>query len=207
MENLISQRPVNYEGVESLWWVTTDRGAFGGPLRDWANGRDSFLSRVKERKLVIQAGGNCGMYARFYANYFEQVYSFEPSGVNFLCLERNCQGKKYHLYPAALGERSGKATLTQPKKRFKNTGAYQVIENPNGDIPVISIDSLRLNRCDLIHLDIEGFEPNALRGAKETILKYKPVIILEAGHGAEVIEEIGYRVAEKLDMDWIFVYE
>lgn len=207
MENLISQRPVNYEGIDTLWWVTTDRSAFNGPLRDWVNGKDSFLKYVKEKKLVIQAGGNCGMYARFYGNYFEEVYSFEPSNVNFLCLERNCQGKKYHLYPVAVGEQSGNGMLTMPKRRFKNTGVYQVIEKSDGDIPIISIDSLRLDRCDLIHFDIEGFEPHALRGARETIEKYKPVIILEAGHGAEVIISLGYRLVEKLDMDWIFIYE
>lgn len=207
MENLISERQVNHEGVDKLWWVTTDRSAFNGPLRDWINGKDYFLKYVKEKKLVVQAGGNCGMYARFYGNYFEEIYSFEPTSVNFLCLERNCRGKKYHLYPVALGESKGMATLTQPKKRFKNTGAYQVIANTDGDIPMITVDSLHLSRCDLIHFDIEGFESYALRGAIDTIKKYKPVIILEAGHGAEVIEPLGYHLKEKLDMDWIFIYE
>lgn len=207
MENLISKRPIDYEGIDELWWVTTDRAAFSGPLRDWVNGKDKFLGNVKEKKLVVQAGGNCGMYARFYGNYFEEVYSFEPSPVNFLCLERNCQGKKYHLYPVALGEKSGNCVITLPKRRFKNTGVYQVIERDDGNIPIISIDSLRLNRCDLIHLDIEGFEPHALRGAAQTIEKYRPVIILEAGHGAEVIETMNYKLLEKLDMDWIYIYE
>jgi hypothetical protein len=41
------------------------------------------------------------------------------------------------------------------------------------------IDDLNLERCDLIHLDIEGFELHALKGAVNTIQTCRPIIALE----------------------------
>jgi hypothetical protein len=41
---------------------------------------------------------------------------------------------------------------------------------------------LKLDHCDLIQLDIEGYEMFALRGAKETIKKFHPLICIEYVH-------------------------
>jgi hypothetical protein len=49
-----------------------------------------------------------------------------------------------------------------------------------GPIPTMRIDDLALPRCDLIYLDVEGEELNALKGAMETIERCKPVIVYEA---------------------------
>lgn len=202
-----SMRPVNCEGVEELLWITQDSKAFSGPLSDWINDRDKFLEHVKNKGTVIQAGGNCGMYARFYENYFNEVYSFEPDPTNYFCLTQNCQGEKFHLFNVALGKELGKATLYFPKRKFRNAGIWQVIEDETGNIEVITIDSLNIENCDLIHLDVEGFESNVLRGAKETIEKFHPVIILEEGRGSEIAEEYGYKVISKLTTDWVMLYE
>lgn len=207
-ETHISLREVNYEGIDQLWWVTVDKKAFSSPLRDWKNDKERFLHYVKEKKVLIQAGGNCGMYARFYGNYFENIFTFEPNPNNFKCLELNCTDKKYKIHNVGLGRIAGKADLIHPSGlKRRNMGVWQTKENPQGNITLISIDSLNLERCDLIHLDIEGFESNALRGAEKTITKYKPVIILEAGHGSEVAESYGYNTVEKLTSDWILIHE
>jgi FkbM family methyltransferase len=203
----ISLRPVNCEGIDQLWWVTQDVKAFNGPLLDWKNDRDHFLKYVKNKNTVVQAGGNCGLYARFYGNYFETVYTFEPNPSNFSCLKLNCSDEKYKVHNVALGETLGKAKLKFPKRKFKNGGIWQVVLDVDGDVEVISIDSLNLNSCDLIHLDVETFEPFVLRGAIETIKKFHPVIILEEGHGHEIVLELGYKIVEKLTSDWVLVYE
>lgn len=202
-----SLRPVNHEGIDVLWWITRDTKAFNGPLNDWKNDRDHFLKYVKNRNTVVQAGGNCGLYARFYGNYFDTVYTFEPDPSNFSCLELNCCDEKYKIHNVALGESPGKATLKFPKKKFKNAGIWQVVLDEQGGVEVITIDSLDLQSCDLIHLDVETFEPFVLRGAIKTIKKFRPVVILEEGHGHEVVLELGYKIKEKLTSDWVLVYE
>lgn len=86
-------------------------------------------------------------------------------------------------------------------------GVWQVQEDPEGSIKIITIDSLNLPRCDLLHLDVEEFEPNVLQGAEKTIAKYKPVIILEAGHGGDIAESYGYQLVEKLTTDWLYLHK
>ena len=73
--------------------------------------------------------------------------------------------------------------------------------------------------CDLIHLDIEGFEYYALKGAVETIKRTKPVIALEwMNHGEarygssnddieKFLNELGYKSVEKIYNENIFVYK
>jgi FkbM family methyltransferase len=46
-------------------------------------------------------------------------------------------------------------------------------------VPTIGLDSLRLTRVDLIKLDVEGMEMEALAGAQAIIAKYHPILIVE----------------------------
>ncbi len=50
-----------------------------------------------------------------------------------------------------------------------------------GSVPVqkIAIDSLELPRVDLIKLDIEGMEMDALTGATQTIARCQPIVLVE----------------------------
>jgi hypothetical protein len=51
--------------------------------------------------------------------------------------------------------------------------------NGAGSCPTYKIDDLSLPICDLIHLDIEGYEYYALQVGIETITTCKPVIVIE----------------------------
>lgn len=206
IESHISIRKCGVEGVDELWWVTADRGAFGsmngGPLGDWISDHKRFMEYVRSFDTVIQAGGNCGMYARFYANYFKNVYTFEPCEINFTCLDRNCVGDSFHKYHGALGNRIDKVSLKLHKS--SNVGMHKIDEKP-GDIQMYRIDDLELSSCDLIHLDVEGYEGSVLDGAMKTIMKFKPVVILERGHGERILIDNGYVLKHKLKMDSVYV--
>jgi hypothetical protein len=52
-------------------------------------------------------------------------------------------------------------------------------------LPTITIDSLQLQRCDLIKFDVEGWETRALNGAIRTISRFKPVLFFEADNALE----------------------
>jgi hypothetical protein len=69
------------------------------------------------------------------------------------------------------------------------------------------IDDLNLPSCDLIHLDVEGYEAAALQGAIETIKKFKPVVIIERDSGANVVTDLGYTKYKKLMMDSVYIYK
>lgn len=88
-------------------------------------------------------------------------------------------------------------------------GAWQVM--PDGDIPTVLIDDLKLEDVDLIYLDIEGSEHPALTGGLETIRRCRPVIGLEDkgfsrryNNGAaplELLKGEGYQVQANFGSD------
>ena len=207
-KELTSIREVDYDGVDQLLWVTSDHGAFGsktdGPLFDWIDGHETFISQVKQFDTVVQAGGNCGMYARFYSKYFRNVISFEPDPLNYYCLAQNCQGPQYRLFQGGLGEAPNKFSIKRLTQR--NVGMHKIVEIP-GEVQMHRLDDLRLDKCDLLHLDIEGYEEKALRGSIETIERHRPVIITERSSGENYLYEIGYKQFAKLKWDTVFVFD
>ena len=207
MKELTSYRKCGHESVDKLLWVTSDTGAFGdekdGPLFDWIEGHEDFMSQVKNFDTVVQAGGNCGMYPRFYKNYFKEVYTFEPDPLNFYCLDANCVGEGYHKFNGGLGNTEESLSLKQGPKT--NVGMHK-ISDERGDVRMYKLDSLNLNSCDLLHLDVEGYEEQALRGAEQTIKEFRPVIITERSGGQKYLQSLGYTMYKKLRMDTIYTF-
>lgn len=167
------------------------------------------------KNLVIQAGGNAGLYPKQYSKLFKQVITCEPDERNFFCLSQNVLEDNVIKHRCALGDTISNVGLkANAAWDYTNMGALKIVDN--GDIPQITIDSLDLNP-DLIHLDIEGFEGPALIGAKETIKKFKPIIVLETndsgdeyGWPQDKIDRLlfswGYQIRVKWDHDTVYQY-
>jgi FkbM family methyltransferase len=62
----------------------------------------------------------------------------------------------------------------------ENIGQPIDYEKPTLKVRKFSIDSLWLPRIDLIKMDVEGMELEALEGAADTIAKHHPVLVVEA---------------------------
>jgi len=153
------------------------------PSRDWKcwewlhNEKDlpELVAKFcKNKNVVVQAGGNCGFYVKPYASLFETVYTFEPNAQNFYCLVNNVPEPNVVKFQACLGNKHQLVGITYKKS---NAGVSRV--DGTGKFPTMKIDDLMLEECDLIHLDVEGYEFFVLQGAEHTIKKYKPVIVLE----------------------------
>lgn len=173
---------------------------------------DKVLELVDGRDVVVQAGGNVGVWARRLAPDFKRVYTFEPDKENFECLDKNITEENVQKYNYALGDKGVRVKMVGDKS---NCGAYQVEEG--GDIPVIRIDDLDLNACDLIYLDIEGYELMALNGGMKTIEKFHPVIAYEDKKLSEkygykkggiegIFKEYGYEVALRIHRDVVLCW-
>lgn len=186
---LTSYRDFKYGGVDELLWPKSDRDAYDAILNDWKVQHEDWLKDVESKRVVVQAGGNCGMYPLLYSSYFDNVYTFEPDPLNFYCLTNNCQLDNVIKFNTALGS-GGMVTLTNYE--YYNIGTMETQVSSRGHIPSIRIDDLDLKYCDLIHFDLEGFEDDALIGAMDTIEKFSPIIILERGRGFREISPIGY---------------
>lgn len=196
---------------DGIWWPKEDyhcQQAMQGSMKDV----ECILKYVKSCGVVVQAGGNVGMWPREFAKHFQKVLTFEPDKTNLECLVRNCPSADIVKINAGLGDKPSR----QGMHRFAdNCGAHFMVEGD--EIEIKTIDSLDLTVCDLIQLDVEGFEYQALRGAEKTIKRFHPVIVTEEkGLGLKYqVEEhyirdfllgLGYKIAERVNNDVIYTY-
>lgn len=130
---------------------------------------------VPTHDVVVQAGGNTGFYVKQYAAIFKTVYTFEPVPDLFRCLTKNVTMDNVIKIQACVGKNH---ELVDLKRNAANEAGSGNVSGP-GKIPTFLIDDLTLPHCDLIHLDVEGYEYNALQGARQTIQRCTPVVVLE----------------------------
>lgn len=167
------------------------------------------------RAVCIQAGGACGIWPLRFAQLFESVFTFEPQIDNYECLVANCGGSGVIAQHAALGNDYGTVRVENDVSERDNWGAGYVVPAASG-VPTKRIDDLALDACDLICLDVEGAELDALKGGARTIEAFHPVIALEdkplphlhrfrrdVGDPERWLAQFGYRVVERIHRDVI----
>src|SRR5260221_6638127 len=89
---------------------------------------------------------------------------------------------------AAVGSQSGYIRIPEFSiDQENNFGSFSLCRdigaNLSGRIrktPALTVDSLNLNRLDLMKIDVEGLELEVLKGAVDTIQRYKPIIVAES---------------------------
>lgn len=161
------------ENRQGWWWPKTDLKCWNYMLSHPLLPQE--ISKFVGRKRVcVQAGGNMGYYVKQYSNLFDTVYTFEPEWLNFYCLNLNVIESNVFKYQSCIGNQRDGVSL---KIKEGNRGKNHV--HKTGPIPTLMIDDLNLSICDLIHLDIEGFEFFAIQGAVKTINACKPIIAFE----------------------------
>lgn len=190
-----------------MTWQMPNNGSPGAYLRR-AQSLHEQVPHAKNRRAVVQAGGHIGIYPSILAEYFEQVYTFEPDGNNFQCLVANCAKPNVYVARGLLGEVRGCREL----RVSKNSGGHNV--GAKGPVPTYRIDDLALAKCDAIFLDIEGFEIPALRGAMDTIKRAHPLLVVEENkklHGKgfqfgdieRLLAPFGYTVIARMGEDLV----
>lgn len=188
-----------------LNWPVRDEICYGDIVKGLP-ALDEAVSRCQQHRTCIQAGGNAGLYPIHLAKTFGLVYTLEPEPVNFDCLIGNIEAiDNIEAWNAAVGAEEKQVGLTG---WAPNCGSYRVV--PGAGTHMVTIDSLQAKNVDLIQLDIEGSELDALYGASETIERDLPVIMVERrGHGADpdtYLKNIGYRCVYSSDTDSIYEF-
>jgi len=156
------------------------------------------VARMADSKgVIVQAGGACGIYADAYSKEFGKVWTFEPDPDNFHCLKKNT--KNIIAFNCALGETLGMVTMHNDRKNF---GATHVVKK-EGPIRVLTIDSMSVYP-DVIHLDVEGYETNILKGAEQVIERCSPMLVLETVDEDYVVGKLGYTEVGRIGADTVF---
>lgn len=114
----------------------------------------------------------------------ESIWTFEPSRLMYLSsLEtislNNLSNVK--LFPYAIGEYNGVAKLKEIDENGLEMGPRCEMSEVGTEVKIVKLDSIIKTDCKIsaIHLDLEGYEFEALNGAKEIIERDRPIIILE----------------------------
>ena len=123
---------------------------------------DYCQTQNKKFNTVIDIGAWCGTWAKAMEPFAKKVIAFEPDKVHFACLERNCT---INCDPRqeAVGSENKHISLTEDDF----TQAKRV--EKEGDIRMVTLDSLAYENVDLIKIDVEGYEMEVLKGANNTL--------------------------------------
>jgi len=155
------------------------------------------MEKIKKGMTCLDCGGNIGYYATMESNLVGKegrVIAIEPSPVNLNYLKKNLELQNqgnYEVYNLACGEKDGEITFVVHKIsnmcRVVREGETESEEKKFIKIPVQKLDTFladkKLERLDLLRMDIEGSELRLFEGAKETIKKFKPMIQMELHPG------------------------
>lgn len=180
---------------------------------------DAAMALTPGRTAAVQAGGNLGIFPKYLARVFETVYTFEPDPAIFKVLCANAPEPNIVKFQAAVGDRRGLVGLAKVRRDGKpEIFAHEGITHVSGAgvVPTLMIDDLALPVCDLLVVDIEGWELYALRGASQTITFCRPVIVVEVNKNSahygiapddvrDTITGLGYRLAGRYHSDEVYV--
>lgn len=166
---------------------------------------DEICKHLKKYSFVIEGGCNIGTLTAAMLEKGAIVLAIDPNTEAEGCIRKNCEKWASNLFfiRRGLSDRVGGDGL------HKNTNAGASYLGPGPDVvftttETIDILSDGLQYVTLIKLDIEGYEVKALKGARDTIEKWHPVLILEVNRFAleragdsddalfALVEEMGY---------------
>jgi FkbM family methyltransferase len=162
---------------------------------------------VKGRHVAIDGGAHVGTWTELFAQEFAVVHAFEPSPAFDMLRENVGHLSNVELHNAALTDQFERMESYHRKPKGKLT-SRRVRPNPKGEVRGVPIDDLGLGTCDIIKLDIEGYEYRALLGASATIERTKPFLLVEfAGHGAHAGSSEEALMALILSMGYVQVWK
>lgn len=158
---------------------------------------------------VIEVGANMGTHSVDMARACAPgtFYAFEPQPRLFQIMAGNLALNDIAnalVYPDGCGEAEGEAILpwTDYDKQGNFGGISLKDEGEGFRVRIRTIDSLELEACGLIKIDVEGFEPRVLRGAAETIRRCRPALYVENDRAANQQEVIDLIAAHDYQLYW-----
>jgi FkbM family methyltransferase len=149
--------------------------------------QDAISNFVKPNSIFLDIGANTGFFCKWWlTNFNERVCGFEPDPNTFISLKKNISAE---LFQVAIADCSGQVNFSC-RKDHGSSGISSANEYSNFSVKKISLDEWFLDKklwlIDdsplIIKIDIEGFEPLAILGMKQTLIKRNPVIIAEWRH-------------------------
>jgi FkbM family methyltransferase len=180
---------------------------------EWAYSEISLLNQlIKPGFVILDVGANIGTHTLSFAQSVTPsgfIYAFEPQRLVFEFLCANIALNNHlNVFPLMAGVSNEPGEILVPvldPNVHANTGSINIEGHSTGDlIQVVTIDSLKLNRCNLIKVDVEGMEENVLLGAKQTINQFRPILFVENNKPEKSENLIQLLLDLKYSCWWVF---
>jgi FkbM family methyltransferase len=166
-----------------------------------------FAQILSPGQVVVEIGANIGPHTLHLAHLVGSqglVFTFEPQRVIFQILSANIAlNEAFHVraYHAACGDVVGH--LKVPHINYdadgSNFGGVSLLDVSDGEeVPLVALDTFDLPSLRLLKIDVEGMERAVIAGARQQILRHRPVLYLENDRRDQssaliaAIEALGY---------------
>lgn len=162
------------------------------------------LSHVKSYRTAVDIGAHVGFWSMWLGK-FETLHAFEPSDSHADCWHENV--KSGTLYRYALGAAPGFVGMDV---NADNSGKSHI--SGAGLIQVKTLDSFGFTDVDFVKIDVEGYESAVIKGGAETLMRDKPIIIVESNGQHEryglddpvkTLQAMGAHVIEQMRSDFV----
>jgi FkbM family methyltransferase len=182
--------------IGSIWYRV---GAWTLPALVEENESDEyrFRSIIKPGDVVLDVGANVGTDTRTALRAGAGlVVAIEPEPVSLECFRRNLSAEirenRVIVVPKGAWDKEDTLTLhVDPADAGGSSFLWQKT-GPSIKVPLTTIDrivaDLKLPKVDLIKMDIEGAEKNALLGAAETIRRFHPRLAIVLEHNTDDVD-------------------
>jgi FkbM family methyltransferase len=182
-----------------------------------------YSQMINKESYCIDAGANLGFHSIQFGRLGKKVYSFEPQSYvyNQLCTNILFNGLDniIEAHKLGLGDKEEKKQMWNIEHEswvgngthnWGGRGIIPNIEDYNTDraiknenreediIKVITLDSLNIPKCNLIKVDVQGYEYKLFMGASKLINKFFPTIFLENSIGGEEDLKLSLKTKEYL---------
>lgn len=134
----------------------------------------------------IDVGANAGAYSYFMRRAGARVEAFEPIPELVLALKRHFKDS-INIHQVAASNANGVTEIYAPVVSGHPLYGYASCENswPENEqvhltVPTRTIDSFEFDDVSFMKIDVEGYELAVLEGARETLERCKPSLIIEA---------------------------
>jgi FkbM family methyltransferase len=203
------------ETVGGAFVVTNQTGRFAGDLASYIDRRiylfggyeeeliARFVSLVPRhrRRTILDVGANVGTHTLAFARHFSCIHTFEPNGKLWGALERNVRLnglENVHIHRVGLADRDDRLAFYVVDKPNHGLGTCSTVEQYDlplvraGEVDVVCADRYLSERAvgeiDAVKIDVQGFEPQVLKGLARVLGEHRPYVWVEIGSGT--MEEI-----------------
>jgi FkbM family methyltransferase len=174
----------------------------------------AMLTLLKPGMTFFDVGANVGFHSTVACRLIDpsrgHVVSFEPLSANAGQVEINARLNHFEcirVMPVALGNHDGEARflLSEISSRgaLETTGRVPTSHSGIATVQIRRLDTLmneaHLPPPDVMKIDVEGAEADVLAGAHETLMRHRPMLMIEL-HGtntevASALDAINYRAS------------